>query len=190
MAAVAPGYVQRYFGETSDDMPEMSVHVAAGQRTPSIDVRLEPAGSVRGRVFSDAGEGLPGVEVELLRRTYLPGGSRPLPVRFAQTEDRGAFRFRNVTSGDTTSARTRHVIVRARGERPSRMSATFFSEATDIAFAQPIVVGSGQELAGVDFALATAKTRMVSGRLVDPGGARWQRQRFADAVFQVVRSKC
>jgi hypothetical protein len=40
----------------------------------------------------------------------------------------------------------------------------------DIAFAQPVVLASGQELTGVDFALMTSRTRQVSGRLVDPAG--------------------
>ena len=44
VAAVAPGYIQRYFGQTSDNMPEMPVHVNAGQSATSIEVRLEPAG--------------------------------------------------------------------------------------------------------------------------------------------------
>jgi beta-lactamase regulating signal transducer with metallopeptidase domain len=172
IAAVAPGYVQRYFGQTSDDMPEMSVHVAAGGHAPSIDVRLEPAGSVSGRVFSDAGEGLPGVEVELMRRAYIPGGARPIAVAFAQTEDMGAFHFRNVTAGEYyVRAYASPSIAPTRGDAALSYAATFFPEATDITFAQPVVVGSGQELAGVDFALSTARTRTVSGRLVDPVGA-------------------
>ncbi len=172
MAAVAPGYVQRYFGETSNDMPEMSVHVAAGQRTASIDVRLEPAGAVMGHVFSDRGEGLPGVEVELLRSTYVPGGAQPIPVAFAQTEEMGAFTFRNVTAGEYyVRAYVQESTRPRRGDTSLSYVATLFPNATDITFAQPIVVGSGQELPGVDFALATARTRVVSGRLIDPGGA-------------------
>jgi beta-lactamase regulating signal transducer with metallopeptidase domain len=172
VAAVASAYAQRYFGQTSSDMPEMTVHVAAGQRAPSIDIRLEPTGSVAGHVFSDKGEGLPGVEVELLRRTYVPGGAQPIPVAFAQTEDMGLFTFRNVTAGEYyvrayVPASTRPT----RGDESLSYVATLFPDATDVAFARPVVVGSGQELLGVDFALATARTRVVNGRLIDPAGA-------------------
>ena len=166
VAAVAPGYVQRYFGETSNDMPEMSVHVAAGQRTASIDVRLEPAGAVMGHVFSERGEGLAGVEVELLRRTYLPGGAQPIPVAFAQTEEMGAFTFRNVIAGEYyVRAYVQESPRPKQGDTSLSYVATLFPNATDITFAQPIVVASGQELPGVDFALVTARTRVVSGRL-------------------------
>ena len=44
VAAVAPGYIQRYFGQDFGHMPEMPVHVNAGQSATSIEVRLEPAG--------------------------------------------------------------------------------------------------------------------------------------------------
>jgi beta-lactamase regulating signal transducer with metallopeptidase domain len=173
VAAVAPGYVQGYFGKTSADLPEMPVHVAAGLRTSSIDVRLERAGSVSGRILSDRGEGLPGVEVELLRRTYLPGGSQPIPIAFAQTEERGEFRFGDVTPGEYyVRAYATRAIEPTRKEGASlSYAATYFPETADIAFAQPLSLTSGQELAGVEFALATAKMSVVSGRLVDPNGA-------------------
>ena len=101
VAAVAPGYFQRYFGQTSDDMPEVPVRVAAGQSATSIEIRLASAGSLSGRIFSDAGDGLAGVEVELLRRAPRPFGARPTAVAFAQTEDMGTFRFSNVPTGES-----------------------------------------------------------------------------------------
>ena len=146
VAATAPGYVQRYFGQTTDDMPEVSVNVAPGQRAQPIDVRLERAGSVGGRILSDAGEGLAGVEVELLRRSYLPGGARPVAVAFAQTEGGGTYRFKNVTPGEYyVRAYASESIRTSRTDVPRAYVPTFFPEATDVAFAQPVVLASGQE---------------------------------------------
>jgi len=171
VAAVAPGYIQRYFGQTSDNMPETPVHVNAGQSATSIEVRLEPAGAVSGRIFSDAGDGLAGVEVELLRRGSRPFGARPTPIAFAQTEDMGTFRFRNVPAGEYyIRAYTSRSMVPTRGAGALAYTATFFPDATDETLAQPVLVGGGAELAGIDFALATARKRTVSGRLVDPAG--------------------
>lgn len=172
VAATAPGYVQRYFGQTTDDMPEVSVNVTPGQSAQPIDVRLERAGSVGGRILSDAGEGLAGAEVELLRRSYLPGGStRPVAVAFAQTEGGGTYRFKNVTPGEYyVRAYASQSIRPTRTDVPRSYVATFFPEATDVAFAQPVVLASGQELAGVDFGLTTSQRRSVSGQLVDPAG--------------------
>src|SRR5688572_16162313 len=170
VAAVAPGYIQRHFGQTSDNMPEMPVRVA-GPSATSIEVRLEPAGAVSGRIFSDSGDGLTGVEVELLRRAYLPGGARPIAIAFAQTEEMGTFRFRNVPAGEYyVRAYTSRSLAPTRGAGVLSYTATFFPDATDVTLAQPVIVGGGLELAGVDFALTTARKRTVSGRLVDPAG--------------------
>jgi beta-lactamase regulating signal transducer with metallopeptidase domain len=172
VAAVAPGYIQRYYGQTSDDMPEVPVHVAAGQSATALEVRLEPAGSVSGRVFSDSGDGLAGVEVELLRRRgYEPGAGRPLTIAFAQTEDMGTFRFRDIPAGEYyVRAYASRSLAPTRGAGALSYTATFFPDAADVMLAQPVLVSPGQELTGLDFALATARTRTVSGRLVDPSG--------------------
>jgi hypothetical protein len=172
VAAVAPGYIQRYFGQTSDDMPEVPVHVAAGQSARAIEVRLEPAGSVSGRVFSDSGDGLAGVEVELLRRRgFEPGVTRPMAIAFAQTEEMGAFRFRNIPAGEYyVRAYTSRSLAPTREAGVRSYTATFYPDAGDVMLAQPVVVSPGQELTGLDFTLATARMRIVSGRLVDPAG--------------------
>lgn len=172
VAATAAGYVQRYFGETTTDTPETSVHIAPGQRSPSIEVALELAGSVGGHILSDAGEGLEGVEVELLRRTYLPGGSQPIAIAFAQTADGGAYRFGDVTPGEYyVRAYASGDLAPTRKDVPRSYVATLFPDVTDVAFARPVILGSGQALDGIDFPLATSRRRSVSGRLVDPGGA-------------------
>ena len=75
VAAALPATSSDISEQTTDNMPEVPVRVAPGQSAQPIEVRLEPAGSVSGRILSDAGEGLAGVEVELLRRAYLPGGA-------------------------------------------------------------------------------------------------------------------
>jgi len=95
-----------------------------------------------------------------------------MAVAFAQTEEMGSFHFRNVTAGEYyVRAYTSPSITPRRQDAALSYTATFFSDATDISFAQPVVVGSGQELVGVEFKLATAERRTVSGRLVDPTGA-------------------
>lgn len=169
--AVAPGYAQRSHGQTSQDLPEIPVYVAPGSAPGSVDVRLEPAGSIRGHVLADDGTGIAGVEVELLRRTYLPGGTRPAAVAFAQTETGGAFAFTGVTAGEYyIRAYTGTALRPAWAEGAETYVATLLPGVMDLALAQPVTLAAGQELGGVDFPLATAPLRTVSGRLVDPAG--------------------
>jgi beta-lactamase regulating signal transducer with metallopeptidase domain len=171
VGATAPGYILRHFGQTSGDTPEITVRVSAGQTASAVDIRLERAGAVTGHVFSDSGDGLAGVEVELLRRSYVLGGARPVPVAFAQTENRGVYRFRDVAPGEYyVRAYVSGAIRPTRPDKSVAYAATFFPEAPDIEMAQPLVVVGGQEVFGIDLPLATMKLRVVSGRLVDPAG--------------------
>ena len=171
VASAAPGYIQRRFGQTDDDMPEVPVHAAAGQTASGIDIRLDRAGTITGRIFSDAGEGLFGVEVELLRRRYLPGGARHVPVTFAQTEALGVFQLRDVVPGQYyVRAYVPTSIRPTRGDTSVAYAATFFPAATNVDAAQVVSVASGQEVSGVDFSLVTTRMRTVSGRLVDSDG--------------------
>ena len=121
VAAVAPGYVQRYFGQTSDDMPEMSVHVAAGERAPSIDVRLEPAGSVERPHPVGCGRGASGrrsgtAAPRLHARRHAAGCHRVRADGGHGASSRSAMSRR----ASTTSARTRHH--RSRRRRKTRPS--------------------------------------------------------------------
>ncbi len=99
VTATPPGYVEPPAWRSFDPIPEVIVAIGAGRAT-TVDLPVQRPGAVSGRVFSDAGEGLPGVEVELLRRAYRPGGARPMAVGFAQTGELGEFHFPDVAPGE------------------------------------------------------------------------------------------
>ena len=169
--AQAPGYVPAQYGQRQPQEQEAVLNVRAGQPTSGINMRLHPAGTVSGRIFDDRGEGLAGVEVELVTERYTPDGPAPLPVAFAQTEQAGAFRFANVLPGDYF---VRAYITGTR--RPSRgiesqvYRATFLPGVPDIETAQALRIAAGQELFGVDFELLATPTRRVSGTVTEATG--------------------
>jgi hypothetical protein len=141
-------------------------------------VRLDAAGAVTGRVFDDRGEGLPGVEVELLADRLMPDGIRPVGVGFAQTEAQGAYRFDDVLAGEYfVRAYVSSSVRPSRGDRGQAYGTTFYPGVSRSEFGQRLRLASGQELLGVDFPLATTPTRRVSGVVVDPAGALRPRMR-------------
>jgi hypothetical protein len=175
----AKGYISAKYGQRYATERASPVDVRGGRYTTGINVRLEAAGAVTGRVFDDRGEGLAGVEVELLAERHLPDGIRPVGVGFAQTEAEGAFRLNDVLPGD--------YWVRAYvppSVRPSRAAgaqayvATFYPGVTRSEFGQRLHLSSGQELFGIDFPLMAARTRRVSGIVIDPGEAPRPRKRI------------
>ena len=101
LTAHARGYVEGHYGTGDTAVPDSigaAVDVSGGRVTSGIDINLQAAGSVSGRIWGADGEGLAGVEVELLGTRLLAEGARP--VAFAQTVEDGSYRVINVRPGD------------------------------------------------------------------------------------------
>ena len=166
----AQGYVPTRYGQREPTEPGSTVEVRGGRYTTGVNVRLEPAGVVTGRVFDDRGEGLAGVEIELLAERLLPDGIRPASVGFAQTEAQGVFRINDVLPGDYyVRAHASPSLRPSRAPRGQAYVSTFYPGVSRSEYGQLLHLSSGQELFGIDFPLATAPTRRVGGIVVDPG---------------------
>ncbi len=171
LTARTPGYVEGHYGggETAVMDLGVAVDVRGGRVTSGIDISLQVAGSVSGRIWGVDGVLLAGVEVELLGTRLLSDGVRSVPVAFAQTVEDGSYRVVNVRPGDylvrayvSSDTRTKD-IGSARTYAP-----TMYPGVTDQMVAQRLKVYAGQELLDVDFALETTRLLTVSGTVFDP----------------------
>ena len=157
----APGYVAAQYGQRQAAEEGTGVEVRGRQITSRVDVRLQPAAIISGRIFDDAGEGLAGVEIELLAKRYLPGGVSPVAVGFAQTEASGFFRVGDLQEGEYYVRAYVPAAVRpSKGDGTQAYAPTYFPQAPRIEEAQPILVVAGQELFDVNFALAAVRKRV------------------------------
>jgi hypothetical protein len=188
VTAKAPGYVHTSFGQASltsivavDDIPAIWVRVRGDQVTSDVDIRLQRSAAVNGRVFGDTGEALADIEVELLREIYRPGGVAPVPVAFGTIERVvaektmsgarfGTYRISGLPPGRYFVRAYATESVRPKRGASVAYAPTFFPKATRLADAQPIVLRAGEELSNLDFTLLTAKTNVVSGRLLGQKG--------------------
>jgi beta-lactamase regulating signal transducer with metallopeptidase domain len=167
----ATGYVPALYGQRGAAEDGISLEVRSGQTTSGVDIRLQPAGLMSGRVFADSGDGLPGVEIALLTERYLPGGPAPLAVAFAQTEATGVFRVGELPPGEYYVRAYVPPSVRPSPREGMRVYApTYFPQATRMDDAQPILVGAGQEVFDVNLTLVTVGKHVVTGTLIDPAG--------------------
>jgi beta-lactamase regulating signal transducer with metallopeptidase domain len=172
--AEAARYVPAQYGQRDPGEVGTSLDIRVGQTISGVDVRLQPAGVISGRIFADSGDGLPGVEIQLLARRYRPGGPAPAPVAFAQTEALGAFRVGELQPGEYYVRAYVPPTVRPTHAAGAQVyGSTYFPSATRIEEAQPILVGDGQEVLDVDFTLATITPRVVTGTLIDPTEPRF-----------------
>jgi beta-lactamase regulating signal transducer with metallopeptidase domain len=167
----APGFVETYYGKTSSTVMDFGTQVTAagGRVTSGLDVRVQPAGSISGRITDAKGRGLPGVEVELVRSgARLPAAGAAV---FAQTIEDGTYRMRDVSPGDyVVRAYANRNLRPAEGGPAAAYTVTLYPGVTDVGSAQPLRIYAGQELLDVDFALATSRKFRITGRVVDPGG--------------------
>ncbi len=164
----AQGYVPARYGQREATERGSTLEVRGGRSTTGINVRLEPAGVVTGRIFDDRGEGLAGVEIELLADRFLSGGIRLPGVGFAQTEAQGAFRINDVLPGDYyLRAHASPSIRPSRAPTGQAYVSTFYPGVSRLEYGQRLHLSSGQELFGIDFPLMAMPTRRVSGVVID-----------------------
>jgi hypothetical protein len=178
IAALAPGeyllYVnaERYLPHGGDRGTDTTpIDVIAGQLVSGAHVRVDRAGAISGRIFDIAGEGFPGVEVEVLVEEYLPGGRRAHPVGFGKTDALGLFRIGDLPAGEYYArAYTPQGASQVPDEPSAIYAVTYFPAVLTQEAALPLVVGPGQELAGIDYALSILEPVNVIGTVVSASG--------------------
>jgi protocatechuate 3,4-dioxygenase beta subunit len=171
VAARANGFVDGYFGQNAGAALGLGaqVIVRGGQATAGIDLALQPGGRISGRVLSSKGDGVAGVEIELMPHTPQADAGRGV-VAWAQTADDGSYALVDVAPGD--------YVVRAYLGRDAATpdatslvyAATFFPGVPNRELAQPLRVYAGQESFDVDFALSLTKLFTVAGTVIDEQG--------------------
>jgi hypothetical protein len=200
ISAARPGFLAGYYGATRPYGRGTPVVLAAGQR--KLDVRFTlPRGAVlAGTIRDPFGEPAPSIRLQLFQRE-VSGGRAVVagPMRFAQTDGRGQYRFWGLPPGEylvategnidgarATPARLVETALVSwaaqqadRGgayatapppQPPVVLSRVFFPGTTDIAVAAFVTVGQAEERLGVDFALQYAPVARVSGRATLPDG--------------------
>jgi hypothetical protein len=192
VSAKLTGYVTAHFGGRYREDIGVLAEVAGGRVTSAIDLRMQAAGGVTGRVFDERGDGLAGVEIELVAQMKNLSG-QPGAMAFAQTVEGGEFRFSQVAPGDywvrayvtprERGSDSRALVARAMRDLANGTASvtsgvragtsyrsTFFPGVPHIEEAQLLRVDAGGDLVGIDFALVAAPTHRVAGRVFDESG--------------------
>jgi hypothetical protein len=127
------------------------VHVAG--RGAQFDVPVIPASSIRGRVLDADGQPVAGATVFALPIQGVQPG-------MARTNDKGHFSVAVAPGKYRLHA------------RPQKAGAplTFYPDVTDVASAEPILVGEGAEVGGYDIRLRASARRSLRGVVRDAGG--------------------
>jgi len=76
--ATRNGFARSEYGQRTPNGRGVSLTIVDGQQIRDLTFRLQPAGTITGRVTGSDGEPLTGFSVELLRATYDSTGTRVL----------------------------------------------------------------------------------------------------------------
>ena len=170
IAVQAPGYIAAEYGQRHWAEQGRRVQVRAGQVADGLDVALGRGGAIGGRILNDRGEGLSGVEIQVLGERFLPGGKAMVPAGLAQTGEGGQYRVGDLPPGRYLVKAYMAGAPRPSGDPPRRYAPTCFPGASCVQDAEAVLVAEGRDSLDVDFPLLTSAPRTVSGRLVDPAG--------------------
>jgi len=169
MSALAKGYVMGWYGPRESPFGA-PIDVRAGRVSSGIEIRMQAAGAINGRILDGKGKGLQGVEIVLEPASGpLVGGRRP-EAAFAQTIQDGVYRITAAPGDYYVRAYVGEPLRVGKGERAPVYVSTFYPGVRVKEEGQPLRIEAGLDLYDVDFTLSTASLVHVSGRLVDPSG--------------------
>jgi hypothetical protein len=169
MSARARGYVIGWYGQKESPFGA-PIDVRAGRVASGIEIRMQAAGAINGRILDDRGNGLQGVEIVLEPVSGLQVGGRRVEAAFAQTIENGVYRVAAAPGDYFVRAYVGEPLPSAKGGKPPTYVTTFYPGVRVKEGGQPLRVDAGFDLHDIDFTLATANLVRIRGRVVDPSG--------------------
>ena len=171
VSASKAGFVTLRFGQRRPFESGRPVELRDAQAFDAANIALPRGAAITGRVFDEFGDPVAGARLQVLRYQMVQGTRRLSPTGVNdQSDDTGAFRLFGLTPGDYyVSATLRALPVDDPTADAAGYAPTYYPGTGNVAEAQRITVGIGQELA-VSFALLPVRTVRVAGSVVDSTG--------------------
>ena len=172
MSATRAGYLTIQYGQRRPREAGRHLDVRAGQNLKNMDIALSRGAVLAGRIVDELGEPYPGVRVEAVEPRYINGRRTAVAAGIDTTDDIGEFRISALNPGTYTIRAS--TIETWEGDGSQRdtyaYSITYFPGSNTSDRAESIALAVGQEVAGLDFALAVGRATRVSGRVENANG--------------------
>jgi hypothetical protein len=178
VTAAHASHISMSYGQRKPDDTPRVIALAAGQVSERVDLALARGGVIAGRLVDEYGEPVADAQVTPMQKRFSQGQMRAMASgRVVITNDIGEFRIYGLSPGQyVVSARARagmnpfeNVDIK-QGYAPS-----YYPGTPNLADAQPIAVGLGEVVSGIELSLIPARVASVSGIAVDAQGAAVQR---------------
>jgi len=177
VSAECEGYFGPIANGTSPTIVTTTATVSARQ-TVAVRLSMIAGGTINGIVMGANGKPVSDAPVGVIRRAYHRGLPAIDLVDGKTTDDRGAYRLYRLAPGEyfvvaLASRATPAGAAAAAAAKGDAAVNTFYPNALDVASARPVVVNSGDDLAGIDIQVRTSLMFSVSGRVTStlPAGS-------------------
>lgn len=153
--------------------------LTAGQELKDLQIRLQAAAIVRGRVTDEDGDPLPNAQVSVLRQTYASGRSRWEQIGSERTNDLGEYRIAGLPAGNyfasvnpppdfksliEAAGRAEPAVP---GSKPAlSYQTTYYPGTADRGQATPIQLHAGDDFP-VNFSLSPGPSLSIRGAVVN-----------------------
>lgn len=171
------GYVNMSFGQRRADQRGGTIlDVLDGQVVEKINFALPRGGVIAGRILDEFGEPIAGVQVQAMRSQFFNGARRMMPAGGGDnSDDTGAYRIYGLAPGEyLVSGTFRSPMFMMPGmtsqNEPDGYAPSYYPGTASMAEAQRVTIKGGQELLGVNFALAATRLARIRGRVTNSAG--------------------
>jgi protocatechuate 3,4-dioxygenase beta subunit len=174
VVASKAGFVTLRFGQRRPLEGGQQIELSEGETMARANIALPRGGVVTGRILDEFGEPVAGARVQTMRYRAMQGTRQLMPTGPGDsTDDTGAFRLYGLMPGDYYITAVAQMGMFADDSNDTTGYApTYYPGTGNVAEAQRVSVGVGQEVSNVTFALLATRTVRITGTVIDSKGER------------------
>ena len=171
VAATRGGYLRAEYGQRHEGEQGTPLEVAAGATLEKIDLTMERAGVVSGRVTDETGEAVANAQVWLKQMRFYEGRRQLVLLSNARTDDTGLYRVSSIAPGEyIIAAYFRETWASDDNKETLGYAPSYFPSTANPADAQRLKVVAGQEASAIDITLVPGRAASISGTVSAASG--------------------
>jgi hypothetical protein len=175
LTASKAGYMTLRYGQKRSFEAGSPIEVADAQVMERADFALPRGAAITGRIFDEYGDAVANARVQVLRYQTVQGQRRLTPAGGGdQTDDTGSYRIYGLAPGDYYISATLRggngPFVDDNNNDTTSYAATYYPGSGNVAEAQRVTLGVGQEQPNVNFALQPVRTVKITGTALNSMG--------------------